>query len=58
MEERFDLVGWVIDYESGNLTEDEIVTGFKHLIRTGLIHQLQGHYQRAAQAYINNGVAE
>lgn len=47
-EPTFDVVGFIIDAESGNLSAMETLEGLGHLIRTGLISGLQGAWQRAA----------
>ena len=53
--ERFDTVGFVMDYEGGELTEDEIIDGFQKLIDLGIVWKSQGHYQRMANALISEG---
>lgn len=53
--EQFDLVGFIISFEDGDLNFDEIVNGFQHLIDTGLAWSLQGTYGRTAQSLIENG---
>lgn len=50
-----DLVDSIIAYEQGELTEDETVEMFQHLLDTGKISALQGHYQRTAAALIEAG---
>ena len=42
------LVDQLIAYEEGQLTEDEEIAFFEHLVQTGTCWQLQGHYQRVA----------
>ena len=42
-------------YENGELTAYEIVCLFGKLIKTGIIWHLQGHYQRAAERFLNEG---
>jgi hypothetical protein len=49
------LVDRIIDYESGDMTELELVDMFQDLITSGLAWQLQGHYGRTAMALIENG---
>lgn len=50
-----DQVDFIIDYESGVLSEDEIIKGFQKLIDSGMAWKLQGHYGRTAQALIDAG---
>lgn len=52
----FDLVDFVMDYESGQLDEDAVIDGFQHLVDSGLAWQLQGSYGRTARALIDAGV--
>lgn len=54
--ERFDTVGFVMDYEGGALGAEETVRGFAHLIASGVAWQLQGHYGRTAAALIEAGL--
>lgn len=53
--DQFDAVGFVIDYETGELDHEQIVEGFQHLIDSGLAWQLQGSYGRGAAALIEQG---
>lgn len=46
----------IIDYEMGEMDEDEIIALFQELIDSGLVWQLQGHYGRTARALIDEGV--
>lgn len=55
---QFDTVGFVIEYESGQLSEEEIIEGFQHLINDGTVWSLQGHYGRTAAALIEAGLCE
>lgn len=52
---KFDIVDFIIDYEGGSLSDDEIIKGFQYLIDTGMAWQLQGHYGRTAMALIEGG---
>lgn len=45
----------IISYEKGDLSLEEIVNLFKDLLKTGLVWQLQGHYQRTLKQLIENG---
>lgn len=52
----FDVTGFILEYEGGDLEEDEIIEGFQYLVDTGLAWQLQGHYGRTAEALIQQGL--
>ena len=52
---QFDSVSFIMGYETGSLSQEEVVTGFQHLIDSGLVFQLQGSYQRMANDLILNG---
>lgn len=52
----FDLVGAIMDYESGELGEQETIDLFQHLVDTDTVNQLQGSYQRTARALIDAGL--
>lgn len=49
------LLGDVVRYESGEMTDDETVEFFQGLVDTGLAWQLQGSYGRMARALIDAG---
>lgn len=53
---KYDLVGKIIDYESGEMSDEDTVEFFQYLIDTGLAWTLQGHYGRTAVALIDAGV--
>lgn len=53
---EFDVVGQIIAYESGELEQDETIALFQHLLHTGMVYRLQGHYQRQAGALLNAGL--
>lgn len=50
------LTDQIIRYEAGELDQEETVELFRQLIATGLIYQLQGHYQRTARNLQQQGV--
>ena len=50
-----DTVGRIIDYETGNLSEEETIALFQDLVNTGLAWKLQGHYGRTAKAFLQAG---
>lgn len=52
----FDEVTFIMDYEGGNLdSDDEVVEGFQHLVDSGVVWKLQGHYGRTAVRLIRQG---
>ena len=55
MAKDFDSVGFIMDWEGGELSDDQIITGFQHLIDSGLVWSLQGCYGRTAAALIKGG---
>lgn len=50
-----DQIDAIIAYESGELTEIELLNLFQDLITSGLAWSLQGHYGRVASDLIKNG---
>lgn len=50
-----DMVNEIMEYESGDMSDDRIVAFFQKLIDTGLAWQLQGSYGRTAKALIDAG---
>lgn len=51
----YDHTGAIIAFEAGELSVDDTVILFQHLIDTGLAWQLQGHYGRTAKGLIDAG---
>ena len=51
----FDLINSIIAYEGGDLSDEDTLILFAHLIRTGRAWSLQGFYGRAATQLINAG---
>jgi len=49
------LTSSIVDYESGQLDQCEMIELFSDLVRTGLAWELQGHYGRTAMALIEGG---
>jgi hypothetical protein len=52
------LVDRLIAYEEGQVSEDEEITLFQHLIDTGTCWHLSGHYQRVGATLIEAGLIE
>ena len=50
-----DLIDKIIAYESGELTDQQLVYFFAELVRSGMAWTLQGHYGRTAAALIDAG---
>ena len=51
----FSTVDFIIDYEAGVLSEEEVIDGFQQLIDSGIVWSLQGHYGRTAATLIAAG---
>jgi hypothetical protein len=54
--EYFDLLDFIMAYEGDEEMDNEVmIEGFQHLINTGEVWTLQGHYGRRAAALIASG---
>lgn len=51
-----DLTGKIIAYESGEMTDENVVELFSELVKSGMAWSLQGHYGRTAQGLIESGI--
>jgi hypothetical protein len=51
-----DICGKIIEFEDGELGEEETIELFQELVDSGLAWQLQGSYGRAAAALIDAGL--
>ena len=48
-------VDFIIAYESGEATEEQVIENFQRMIDDGTVWQLQGSYGRMAAALIEAG---
>jgi hypothetical protein len=53
-----DITTQIIEYETGELNEEETTKMFAELIKNGMAWTLQGHYGRTATAYISAGIID
>ncbi len=51
-------INFIIDYESGEATEEEVIEGFQAMIDSGAVWQLQGSYGRTAADLIEAGLCQ
>ena len=54
--DKIGIAGQLIAYESGELVENEVIALFQFLLDSGMIHSLQGSYQRMANHLIGEGL--
>jgi hypothetical protein len=52
------LVDKIMDYESGNMSDRDVVAFFGELIKSGVVWELQGSYGRQAVAFIESGIID
>jgi hypothetical protein len=52
----YDVTGNIMAFESGELSDENIIILFQHLVDTGLAWTLQGSYGRVATALIEAGL--
>jgi len=50
------MIEKIIDFENGNMTEEETIDFFQNIIDSGLVWELQGFYGRMASNLIEEGV--
>jgi hypothetical protein len=53
---KFDLTTRIIEFETGEATEEQVIELFQYLVDTGLAWSLQGSYGRIAQNWIEIGL--
>jgi hypothetical protein len=53
-----DIVGKIMAFEQGELANEEVYALFQFLLDSGMIHSLQGSYQRMAEELILAGKVE
>lgn len=60
LREKLNVVGVeeLMEFENGEMDQDEAVNMFQRLINSGLAWQLQGYYGRTAKALIDAGLCE
>lgn len=51
-----DIVGRMMAFENGELTNDEALQLFSELVKTGMAWELQGAYERTAYDLIGRGI--
>tara|TARA_R100001086_G_scaffold192275_1_gene109543 strand:- start:1416 stop:1613 length:198 start_codon:yes stop_codon:yes gene_type:complete len=56
--ESTDIVGQIMAFEQGELDNEEVHSLFQFLLDSGMIHSLQGSYQRMAEELLLAGVIQ
>lgn len=51
-----DVVSLIMEFESGDLSDDKTLELFQHLVDTGMAWSLQGFYGRTAERLIEAGL--
>ena len=54
--ESTDIVGKIMAFEQGELDNEEVYSLFQFLLDSGMIHSLQGSYQRMAEELLLAGI--
>ena len=54
-EGKFDLTTRIIEFETGEANEEQVIELFQYLVDSGLAWQLQGSYGRTAEALLEAG---
>ena len=53
-----DIVGKIMAFENGEMENEEVFALFQFLLDSGMIHSLQGSYQRMAEELLLAGKVE
>ena len=53
---KFDLTTRIIEFETGEATQEQVIELFQYLVDSGLAWSLQGSYGRIAQALLEEGI--
>ena len=53
-----DIVGKIMAFEDGEMENDEVFALFQFLLDSGMMHSLQGAYQRMAEELLLAGKIE
>lgn len=54
--DKFDVTTSIIEYESGMLSQKDMLKLFQELVKSGDAWRLQGHYGRTAMALLKQGM--
>ena len=54
-QKRYDVGAAISKYEESEMSEEEVIDLFQHLVDSGLAWQLQGSYGRMAKQLIDEG---
>ncbi len=58
MGNKLDITNKIIEFENGDLPNEEVYALFQFLLDSGMIYSLQGSYQRMAQELLLAGKIE
>ena len=53
-----DFVTKIIEYEQGEMNDEDTVSFFQELVNSGMAWTLQGHYGRMAMHLIESGLVQ
>ena len=52
------VLHYIMDYESGQISDEDFINLFQYLVDSGLAWRLQGSYGRLAKTLIESGLIE